>query len=203
MIIASIDLFAAFVAVGLIVVLLPDSHYDIHGARLRGTATTLAVVLTDSGRWPALTAIAVVLAVLFGVMRWPLWIPAVVALSQVTSQAVIEGVKRLFRRLRPGDWLGRAEHGYSYPSGHSSTAVTFFCAWALVAWYSPLPHVARVALAAFLVLWAIGIAWSRLALAAHFLTDVIGGWLFGSAWLCLMLTIAMHAKGPAFLPGLR
>lgn len=202
MLIAAIDSFAAFIAVGLIAVLMPNSHYDVHGSRLRGIGIRLALLFTESGRWRPLFAMGVIGIGVFAILRWPLWIPVALVISQVTSQAVIEALKRLFRRLRPRDWLVRVERGYSYPSGHSSTAVTFFCAWAVVIWHSPLPLATREVLASLFVLWAIGVAWSRLALAAHFLTDVIGGWLFGMAWLCAMLALAAHVKGPALLPGL-
>ena len=202
MLLAAIDSFAAFALVGVIAVWMRNSHYDVIGARLRGGAVPVAIVLTESGRWKALTALGAIAAVIFLALRAPLWIPIAILVSQITSQAVIEGVKRLFRRMRPGEWLVRVERGYSYPSGHSSTAVTFFCAWALVVARSPIPNPGRDVLEALLVLWALGVAWSRLALGAHYVTDVIGGWLFGTGWLCLMIALAAHVKGPVLLPGL-
>jgi len=44
----------------------------------------------------------------------------------------------------------------------------------------------KVAIVTVLVLWALGIMWSRLALGAHYLSDVFGGALFGTAWLCAL-----------------
>lgn len=202
MLLAAIDSFAAFIAVGLVAIFMRASHYDVRGGRFRGIGVRAAVIFTESGRWRALTALAIAGVLLFAIARWPLWVPVAIIVSQVVSQAVIEALKRLFRRLRPNDWLVRVERGYSYPSGHAATAVTFFCAWGVVLWESPLPLVARGVLASVLVLWAIGVAWSRLALAAHYVTDVIGGWLFGTAWLCAMLVLCQHVKGPAFPPGL-
>jgi membrane-associated phospholipid phosphatase len=35
----------------------------------------------------------------------------------------------------------------------------------------------------------IGIPWSRLALDAHYATDVIGGLVFGCGWLCATIAI--------------
>jgi membrane-associated phospholipid phosphatase len=42
----------------------------------------------------------------------------------------------------------------------------------------------KIALVALLAFWIAGIGWSRLALGAHYPTDVIGGTLFGVAWAC-------------------
>lgn len=193
MLIASIDAFVALLVLGTVAVRFPETVYDVTGARLRGGATRIAIVFTQSGRSRQLAALLAVAFVIFAVARWPLWIPLAVALEQLVSQAVVEAIKRVFRRVRPDRWLHREERGYSYPSGHASTAVTFYGAWAAVAWLSPLPLYVRLALTTLLVLWGLGVAWSRLALAAHYLTDVLGGVLFGLGWLLLVLTLLSKA----------
>ncbi|HET9030796.1 MAG TPA: phosphatase PAP2 family protein [Candidatus Aquilonibacter sp.] len=193
MLIASIDAFVALLVLGTVAVRFPETVYDVTGARLRGGATRIAIVFTQSGRSRQLAALLAVAFVIFAVARWPLWIPLAVALEQLVSQAVVEAIKRVFRRVRPDRWLHREERGYSYPSGHASTAVTFYGAWAAVAWLSPLPLYVRLALTTLLVLWGLGVAWSRLALAAHYLTDVLGGVLFGLGWLLLVFTLLSKA----------
>jgi membrane-associated phospholipid phosphatase len=71
--------------------------------------------------------------------------------------------------------------GKSFPSGHALVAVVAFGLLALL-----VPRRFRVAA------WAIGVAavllvsYSRLALGVHYLSDVVGGWLLGAAWLVLM-----------------
>jgi membrane-associated phospholipid phosphatase len=193
MLLVAFDCFAAFAVLGVLVMRLPHSLFDIRGAGFRGTGTRLAVILTESGRWRALTVTGAVATWLFVVLRWPVWIPVAVSVSQIASQVVVEGVKRAFRRARPRDWLVRAEHGFSYPSGHAATAVTFYGAWAVVAAHLPLPFATRIAIAVFCALWAVGVMWSRLALSAHYVTDVLGGSLFGCGWLCAMLALAARA----------
>lgn len=196
MLLVAFDCFAAFAVLGVLVMKLPHSVYDIRGAGFRGTGTRLAVIFTESGRWRWLTILGVLTFVVFAILRWPLWIPIAVSASQIVSQAVIEGVKRAFRRARPRDWLVRSEFGFSYPSGHSATAVTFYGAWAVVCAHVPLPLALRLFLGVFLGLWGVGIMWSRLALSAHYVTDVLGGWLFGCGWLCAMLALAAANHHP-------
>ena len=192
LLLAAFDLLAAFVLLGFVVSRMNHSVYDLRAGTWRGTGVRVALILTESGRTRPLTIVGIAAFLIFAVMRWPLWIPAGVMLSQITSQAVIEAVKRVYGRMRPADYLIRKEYGFSYPSGHAASAVTFYTAWALVAWYAPVVLWVRGPLAVLLLAWAVGVAWSRLALAAHFFTDVIGGALFGSGWMCLMVAIALH-----------
>lgn len=81
------------------------------------------------------------------------------------------------------------EVGKSYPSGHATTAIVSLGGWAVVVASSGLPIQAKYELIALFALWAAGIDWSRLALGANYLTDVAGGTLFGSAWLCVLFAV--------------
>lgn len=72
--------------------------------------------------------------------------------------------------------------GNSFPSGHSMQAVV--CYGALLLVFMPLlsRRVQRIAIAAT-VLLALAIGVTRLALGVHFITDVLGGYALGAAWL--------------------
>jgi undecaprenyl-diphosphatase len=72
----------------------------------------------------------------------------------------------------------------SFPSGHTTTAVVFFLGFAILALRAPLPPGLDAVLVAALVLCTLAVPWSRLALGAHYATDIAGGALFGAAWLC-------------------
>ncbi len=179
--------FGLFAILGLVVCRRPLGSLDARAVYFRSQATGAALLFTKSGRSKALTIGYILALIVFAAARLPLWIPAVLAASQFISQMIVEAFKALYKRMRPDYWLVGQDAGHSYPSGHAATAVVSFVGWAIVIAQSALPPPAKYPLTAVFVLWAIAILWSRLALGAHYFTDVIGGMLFGSAWLCAMI----------------
>lgn len=163
------------------------TRIDVEATALRGTAVPLALFFTGLGRWPVLLGIAVAAGALAATVRTGIVPVAIVFATQVVSQGANAGLKLLFHRTRPDAWLGIHEKDLSYPSGHAVTAVVFFVGFALLAWHSPLPRPVAAALAAVLIVCAAGVPWSRIALSAHYLTDVAGGLLLGTAFLCVAL----------------
>jgi len=190
--IASACCFFAFAVLGLWVVRRAAGGIDAIGLQMRGGAVLVARAFTISGRSIGVTCACAVAVLAFLFMRRPLWIPLAMILSQVGSQAIVETAKVLYARKRPDYWLFGLDAGHSYPSGHSATAIIFFGGWAVVTLASGMAAVPRDAIIASLGLWAIGIAWSRLALGAHYLSDVLGGLLFGFGWLCGALALLWH-----------
>ena len=69
-------------------------------------------------------------------------------------------------------------------------AVVVYGLWSTYFARSDLPQPFRAALATAFALWALGVIWSRLALGAHFVTDLIGGVLFGVTMLAAAAAIA-------------
>lgn len=190
--IIAIVLFAVFIGLGLRVSHRPLGRIDADAVFFRGQLTPLALVFTISGRSRGMTVACVLSIVIFAALRLPLILPLLMTLSQIVSQALIELLKTRFRRMRPDYWLVGLEAGHSYPSGHAATGVVFFCGWATIVALSPLAAGLKTAIVAVLVLWALGIAWSRLALGAHYSSDVCGGVLFGAAWSCAAFTVIAH-----------
>lgn len=90
-------------------------------------------------------------------------------------------LKELVGRVRPSydDPLVSAS-GLSYPSGHSAGAATLAGVLLVVFW----PLVSRrwrPSLAVAAALGAICVAWTRLALGVHYLSDTVGGLALGTA----------------------
>ncbi len=101
--------------------------------------------------------------------------------ADVLADAVVHGLlKPYFDFPRPPAALGLAavhvvgkpEFVHSFPSGHVTLAFTLLAAL--------LPG-AHWVLKALLVVYALWIAWSRIAVGAHFPADVLGGALVGVA----------------------
>ncbi|MGD0476491.1 MAG: phosphatase PAP2 family protein [Candidatus Velthaea sp.] len=182
-----------FVALGMFVVRHPLSRLDAFSATWRGEQVPLATALTVSGYGLTLTLLGLGSVAAAAVLRFPIEIPLTILVSQLASQALVNASKGIFARARPDAWLYRHEPGFSYPSGHATTAVVFYGAWAMVVWASPLPAPWRIGGVALLAAWALGIGWSRIALGAHYPTDVVGGFLFGLGWGCFVFAAAINA----------
>jgi undecaprenyl-diphosphatase len=145
-----------------------------------------------SGEW---IGIAVFALVLFFV--WKRWWPSLVTLIVAVPGGMLlnEWVKVLVQRQRPFvdgpfvDWSG-----YSFASGHTIGAtllygqLLLFILPALKArhwrFLSILSAISLVALVGF----------SRIALGAHFLTDVLSAILFGIIWLALCVILGRPTR---------
>ncbi len=189
---AAVALFALFGALGAAVSKRPLSRADAGAVYFRGQITRTALVFTISGRARAMTAACIAAIAAFALLHRSIAIPVVMAGSQLFSQIVVEWTKALFKRVRPDYWLVGLDAGHSYPSGHATTAMVFFVGWAVILAMGTLPLEIKYAGAAVLVLWAAAICWSRLALGAHYLSDVCGGVLFGAVWLCALSALSDH-----------
>lgn len=98
--------------------------------------------------------------------------------------------KNLYQRERPP--LGvrlTVETTYSLPSGHALGSAVVLGVLAVVAILGLRSATARALVAACAVLGTLIIGFSRLYLGAHWLTDVLAGWLLGAAWLALCVTL--------------
>jgi len=76
---------------------------------------------------------------------------------------------------------------YGFPSAHTFGAVVFFGGLIYVLWTIELRRVWRWTGTALLVLLILGIAVSRLYLRSHWLSDVLGGFAGGTAYLLFFL----------------
>ena len=152
-----------------------------------GWLTDLAKVFTAFGTGPVVYG----LLILVGLAVWRrtgTWVPAAVAVGALAvGQAVRLGISDAVARARPPEqvWLVHPG-GYAYPSGHTTTAVIGYGLLAGLA--AGLVRRWSVALFAAAGLLAVAVAGSRVYLGVHWLSDVVGGWMFGVAWLALVYT---------------
>jgi len=92
-------------------------------------------------------------------------------------------VKVLVDRPRPSlEQPVATAHGKSFPSGHSMTSVVGYGSLLLV-WLPVIAAKWRRWIITGAVLLILAIGFSRLALGVHYITDVLGGYVLGLAWL--------------------
>lgn len=134
-------------------------------------ARDVMVVVSAIGSFTLVAPLSVLLAAYLahrGARREALRLLSVVlAVSVLTELA-----KAFFARPRP---LGALATGFGFPSGHASTAAALAClAVALLARH---PRGKRVVVPAIVVGigWCVLVGASRMALGAHYFSDVVGG----------------------------
>ena len=177
----------------------PD--YEVAGwfhAHLTQTFVSVLRAFTEfgSGEWIGLILFAVVLFFV-----WKRWWPSLITLVVAVPGGMLlnEWVKVLVHRQRPFvdgpfvDWSG-----YSFASGHTIGATLLYGQlllfilpvlkarhWRLLSIFSAMSLVALV-------------GFSRIALGAHFLTDVLAAILFGIIWLALCLVLSRPMRRGSF-----
>jgi len=142
--------------------------------------TLIAVGLSAMGSQVVL-AVGVALLVLFVYQRrWG----AAVSLLVVTAGAQLlnDVLKDAFHRTRPTPVTGLIDaQQFSFPSGHAMVAAAFYLYVAYLTWRLVRGRW-RGVLVAGLVLLVLLIGLARLYLEAHYLSDVIAGYLAGVLW---------------------
>ena len=188
-----------YTGLGLAVSHVPPFGIDVAGRALAGEAPHLALLFTESCWWPALVVWGVVAIFVAG--RFPVWRPRVTYAipTMLVAWQVSDFLKNVFHRPRPEYWRLIHEPTFSYPSGHAMFAVLVYGLWAWFLWRSDLPRAVRCVVAPLATLWACGVIWSRLALGAHYVTDVIGGVLLATC--ALAFAAAIHAAVSRRLTG--
>lgn len=141
--------------------------------------------------WGCYVTVLVPLAVVLLIVAWlvPAW-RARIIFSIVMLLLCWRGAdffQHVFARPRPLHWVVKHETTFSYPSSHAAIVTGFYGLWALMLYMSDLPRATRAVASALIVILGLAICWSRLALGAHYFTDLAGGALLavgfvGAAW---------------------
>ena len=189
---------AAIVALASVYATFPGDEWALRELKqLRtGWLDGLAVAVSTLGRggtgwwlvipWVPIAVVAIALAMRRGSDA------AFLAVSTL-APVVNLGLKELVERPRPAMdlWLVM-ETGFSFPSGHSVFAASFLGA---LIWVIGRPGTLddrptiRRATQSVLLLLILAVGFSRVYLGVHWPSDVIAGFLFGSLYLLLMVSV--------------
>lgn len=132
-------------------------------------------------------------AALAGTLLRRRWSDAVfIFLTSLTAVLVGLALKLVVARPRPSAELVRVyepSQSYSFPSITALFSAVLLGAIVYLIWRTRLPRsVLRFALGASLVL-ILTLGLSRVYVGEHWATDVLGGWLFGAAWLLVLVKL--------------
>lgn len=96
--------------------------------------------------------------------------------------------KMILQRARPIDIL-LLESTYSFPSGHATVTVALygFLAYIAIRFSERFAVQVRIVMMTILVTVLIGL--SRIVLNEHYLSDVLGGYLVGTLWLTVAISV--------------
>lgn len=141
------------------------------------TTHAIASVLAVMGTGLPAAALAVLVGLLLGIFRGWAWGVCVVAASLVSALDVA-GMKTLAHRTRPDPAFGLHN---AFPSGHTANAALLGVIVFLL--------VSHRAVRAISILWFLTMAWSRTALHAHWMTDVVAAVIAGTASAVLLVAL--------------
>jgi undecaprenyl-diphosphatase len=147
-------------------------------------STRLLTWVTDFGDLPLFALVGIV-ALVYELRRSPnRWIVPFVLVVVIGDKIITNVIKELADRARPTLNPIAQTLGPSFPSGHSSTAASFYAALALVLARRRSPAT-RALLAGAAGGIAVAVATSRVLLDVHWVSDVVAGLMLGWAWFAL------------------
>lgn len=144
----------------------------------------LMIAITELGDTMVVTAVTLALFLWLAWRR--AWRTAAYWLAAIGGASILNTViKVALHRPRPVEHLYTGWSAFSFPSGHSTVNMVLygFLAFLIARALRPtlrLPVAFAAATMAFLI------AFSRLYLGAHWLSDVVGGMAFGMTWLAAL-----------------
>jgi undecaprenyl-diphosphatase len=144
------------------------------------------------------TAVVAIVCLLIRRRRLGIWLAVTVAGGALANTAI----KYAMERVRPATaGVLTSAHGFAFPSGHTQIAtVTYPAVVLVVGWQLRQPgRLVRRISAAVVTLVVAAVGLSRIFLGVHWPTDVLGGWLFGSAWVTASTAVLLRsaAASPA------
>lgn len=115
--------------------------------------------------------------IIFTIVKKKSYITKLLLLSSLGSWLLNYGLKQIFQRTRPLDFILVKQGGLSYPSGHSMVTMSMYLtiAFLLSQRYRDKKNIIYTISIIFILLMGL----SRMFLGVHWPTDIIGGYIAG------------------------
>lgn len=133
-----------------------------------------------------------VFAITLGLRRWD-WAILVAVVCLPIALFGESQLKPLFNRPRPTDdfiTIYQVSKGLSFPSG---TALNSMATVGIVLYLVRLSETSKIAIARLIIALCVAFLLlanvARIHVGAHWWTDILGGWLFASAWVALWMAV--------------
>ena len=94
-------------------------------------------------------------------------------------------LKNIFARPRPVEWFLVNQGGYSFPSGHTTTATTLYGTLVMLINNSTDKKWVKILTWTLMPIIVVLIGISRIFLGVHYTTDVLAGLMLGIVMLCI------------------
>jgi membrane-associated phospholipid phosphatase len=117
------------------------------------------------------------------------WYSIKVPVVAIGSVVVMSLLKLYFSRARPLTPILQEVQGFSFPSGHAMSAVTFYGLLIYLVYRYIQGFIPKTVLIGFLALFILLIGISRIYLRVHYTSDVLAGFAMGIIWLVLSLWV--------------
>lgn len=111
----------------------------------------------------------------------------ITSIGVITSTMLNNLLKVIFLRERPDVLRLINENSYSFPSGHSMINMTMYSLLAILLYNNIKDKKLKYVFPLSILLIPIFMGISRVYLGVHYITDVIGGWIFG-----LLITVVIY-----------
>lgn len=170
-------------------------------AHAQGAATGVLRAVTQFGGALVLVAVTLV-AVLALLWRGRRAHAVLMATALVGGQGLNLALKAAIERPRPQlpDPLAGAA-GFAFPSGHAMVSLTVYGTLAFLAASAATSRRRQGLILASAAVLVLAIGFSRVYLGVHYLSDVLGAFTAGLAWLALTALVSMAHKPTATSAG--
>ncbi|SEI01724.1 undecaprenyl-diphosphatase [Halobacillus karajensis] len=151
-------------------------------AASESSLTKMSSAFTQLGSYNICLTFGFILS-LWAIQKENHWLSFCILAGSASTRLISVYLKGAIDRDRPPMETYTSFHGAAFPSGHALYALFIYGMIVLLLSLFAKKRILCISMTSLAVAIIILIGWSRVYLGAHYLTDVMGGWFIGGAWL--------------------